>query len=42
MKFESYFGRKVALDASMHIYSFMVRQFPSNDGVARSRRARLL
>jgi hypothetical protein len=25
VKFESYFGRKVAIDASMHIYQFMVR-----------------
>lgn len=24
VKFESYFGRKVAIDASMHIYQFMV------------------
>ena len=24
-KFENYFGRKVAVDASMHIYSFLVR-----------------
>lgn len=23
-KFESYFGRKIAVDASMHIYQFMV------------------
>jgi len=25
VKFESYFGRKVAIDASMHIYQFMAR-----------------
>lgn len=25
VKFESYFGRRVAIDASMHIYQFMVR-----------------
>ena len=25
VKFESYFGRKVAIDASMHIYAFMAR-----------------
>jgi len=24
-KFENYFGRKIAVDASMHIYSFLVR-----------------
>jgi flap endonuclease-1 len=24
-KFDSYFGRKIAVDASMHIYSFLVR-----------------
>jgi hypothetical protein len=24
--FESYFGRKIAVDASMHIYSFLVRE----------------
>lgn len=24
-KFENYFGRKIAVDASMHIYAFMVR-----------------
>ena len=24
-KFESYFSRKVAIDASMHIYQFMAR-----------------
>ena len=23
-KFENYFGRKIAVDASMHIYSFLV------------------
>ncbi len=23
-KFENYFGRKIAVDASMHIYQFMV------------------
>jgi len=23
-KFENYFGRKVAIDASMHIYQFMI------------------
>jgi XPG N-terminal domain len=26
VKFDSYFGRKVAIDASMHIYQFMVRR----------------
>ena len=25
VKFDSYFGRKVAIDASMHIYQFMAR-----------------
>ena len=25
VKFESYFGRKVAVDASMHLYQFMAR-----------------
>jgi hypothetical protein len=25
-KFENYFGRKIAVDASMHIYQFMVRE----------------
>ena len=24
-KFEDYFGRKIAIDASMHIYQFLVR-----------------
>lgn len=24
-KFDAYFGRKIAIDASMHIYQFMVR-----------------
>jgi hypothetical protein len=24
-KFENYFGRKIAVDASMHIYAFLVR-----------------
>lgn len=28
VKFESYFGRKVAIDASMHIYQFMVLSPP--------------
>lgn len=27
-KFDNYFGRKIAVDASMHIYAFLVR-FPS-------------
>jgi len=26
-KFENYFGRKIAVDASMHIYSFLVRAY---------------
>ena len=26
-KFESYFGRKVAVDASMHIYQFLARKW---------------
>lgn len=25
-KFEDYFGRKIAIDASMHIYQFLVRR----------------
>lgn len=28
-KFENYFGRKIAVDASMHIYSFLVSVSPS-------------
>lgn len=35
VKFESYFGRKVAIDASMHIYQFMV-PFPSPPPVSRA------
>lgn len=27
-KFENYFGRKIAVDASMHIYAFLVRLVP--------------
>lgn len=27
-KFESYFGRKIAIDASMSIYQFLVRTLP--------------
>jgi hypothetical protein len=30
VKFDSYFGRKVAIDASMHIYQFMVRTLPQS------------
>lgn len=30
-KFDSYFGRRIAVDASMHIYQFMVRYFPIED-----------
>ena len=26
-KFDTYFGRKIAVDASMHIYQFLVRPF---------------
>jgi len=26
-KFENYFGRQIAVDASMHIYQFLVRLF---------------
>jgi flap endonuclease-1 len=29
-KLEDYFGRKIAIDASMHIYQFLVRLFYMN------------
>lgn len=33
-KFENYFGRKIAVDASMHIYSFLVRFNVNFDAIA--------
>ncbi|KAG6531811.1 hypothetical protein ZIOFF_005637 [Zingiber officinale] len=36
-KFESYFGRKIAIDASMSIYQFLVRDVQSNYQIIRSR-----
>lgn len=31
-KLESYFGRKIAIDASMHIYSFLVSYWIDTEG----------